>query len=768
VIANALLASMVDSRASAATWTVRHDGSGDFTSIAAAVTAAATGDVIQVGPGTWPESVMVGKSLTFESSDGPAATVWSGKREHRHLVSDGPQQSTITGFTFLDGVTDDAGGSMYIAHGARVTIQKCSFRDNYAAYQAGAIHARHAGTVVVVDDCIFEANSSLHSAAASTIMSSSTTFKRCTFRDNVSGGFQGGVAANFAEMIVDECVFVANRAPTGAGAVWYFDAWGTTRNCTMVGNQSGLGSIYVDLAYDPWPVVIERNVVAEDISGFGLYTRGYSCTHTCNVYYANQRGATYGTSLHPSEQVADPEFCDPAAGDFHVRDSSPAAPGGNACGALLGALPVGCGEPPQELLRIAAGHATGAPGQPDVLAPIRASRSPVAAGDLSALAGLDLTVDWDASIVMLAEVSLSDATQGWQLATNASSSSVRISMANPTGLDVPTSGIDVLELRFQLVAEAGTTALHLSQSRAFDRDAQPIDHIVEDGSIAVDCTKGDVVPDDEINSADAIKTLQFAVDLDEPTSDEACAADMDSDGSITSGDAVRVLRTAVGLPKVLDLPAGPASPARLELVADPDGFVLLAEGAAALSVQLTFDAAAAEFTGLHDTEGLTVGGSPHPGRIAIGFASLTSRPIRIPVGLRPLAGVVRVEVQAAHAYDSAGAEVPLELGSPAVSVGERGPSAPSITRLLAAQPNPFNPRSQITFHLAQPGDATLRVIDGAGRQVKVFRLRGLAAGDASVVWDGTDDFGSRVASGVYRVLLEAGSGRDHRGITLLK
>jgi WD40 repeat protein len=74
----------------------------------------------------------------------------------------------------------------------------------------------------------------------------------------------------------------------------------------------------------------------------------------------------------------------------------------------------------------------------------------------------------------------------------------------------------------------------------------------------------------------------------------------------------------------------------------------------------------------------------------------------------------------------------------------------SLNQLNPAQPNPFNPRTEISFDLALPSsDVQLVLYDARGR-----RVRGLTAGDYdpgrhSVSWDGTDEQGSPVASGVY-------------------
>ena len=111
--------------------------------------------------------------------------------------------------------------------------------------------------------------------------------------------------------------------------------------------------------------------------------------------------------------------------------------------------------------------------------------------------------------------------------------------------------------------------------------------------------------------------------------------------------------------------------------------------------------------------------------------------------------------------------MPLDVQARTATIGGRGPALQD-TRLIAARPNPFNPRTEIAYRLARAGDVALRIVDAAGRQVRILQLHGAPAGEGSVAWDGTDDLGAPVASGVYHVVLEAGDTRDRLAVTLVK
>ncbi len=82
--------------------------------------------------------------------------------------------------------------------------------------------------------------------------------------------------------------------------------------------------------------------------------------------------------------------------------------------------------------------------------------------------------------------------------------------------------------------------------------------------------------------------------------------------------------------------------------------------------------------------------------------------------------------------------------------------APRAFTLAPAYPNPFNPSTTISFSLPAPGHATLAVYDIAGRKVRTLVSGPMTAGEHAVAWDGRDDGGKPVASGVYLTRLVAG------------
>ncbi len=95
-------------------------------------------------------------------------------------------------------------------------------------------------------------------------------------------------------------------------------------------------------------------------------------------------------------------------------------------------------------------------------------------------------------------------------------------------------------------------------------------------------------------------------------------------------------------------------------------------------------------------------------------------------------------------------------------------SAPVMFTLEANYPNPFNLATTIPYTLSELRTVTLRIHDFAGQVVRELVSGRVEPGRHEVVWDGRDDAGAPVASGVYLVWLVGGGTSQVRRITLVK
>ncbi len=99
--------------------------------------------------------------------------------------------------------------------------------------------------------------------------------------------------------------------------------------------------------------------------------------------------------------------------------------------------------------------------------------------------------------------------------------------------------------------------------------------------------------------------------------------------------------------------------------------------------------------------------------------------------------------------------------------GRPGAPAPSPLALRAA-PNPFNPRTVLSFRLPTAGPTRLAVHDLAGRRLALLLDRELPAGPHEVAWEGRDDRGRALPSGCYLARLEAAGRQRTTRLLLLR
>ena len=84
------------------------------------------------------------------------------------------------------------------------------------------------------------------------------------------------------------------------------------------------------------------------------------------------------------------------------------------------------------------------------------------------------------------------------------------------------------------------------------------------------------------------------------------------------------------------------------------------------------------------------------------------------------------------------------------------------------RPNPFNPMTTIRFSLSERGYVTLSIFDARGGQVRLLLDEVRGRGGNEITWDGRDDNGIAVGSGVYFCRLRAGKFTDSKKMVLLK
>lgn len=124
----------------------------------------------------------------------------------------------------------------------------------------------------------------------------------------------------------------------------------------------------------------------------------------------------------------------------------------------------------------------------------------------------------------------------------------------------------------------------------------------------------------------------------------------------------------------------------------------------------------------------------------------------------------RIRPGVSYAYHIGAVDSDGEFFSPTLSV-----NVPSWeTTLDQNYPNPFNPSTIIPFSLAAPSPVSLTIYNVKGQRVKTLLNETKDFGRYKINWDGKNDHGLRVSSGVYYYRLEAGKHVFTKKLVLLK
>jgi len=121
---------------------------------------------------------------------------------------------------------------------------------------------------------------------------------------------------------------------------------------------------------------------------------------------------------------------------------------------------------------------------------------------------------------------------------------------------------------------------------------------------------------------------------------------------------------------------------------------------------------------------------------------------------------VSLNLQNATALDSLGQAIQVNVTNKdlVLEVASRpNDLVPTTFALYPNVPNPFNPSTLIKYNLAAPAEVSIEIFDMLGRRVRTLVKTRQPAGRYAMVWDGRNEHGQIVASGVFIYQLRAGN-----------
>ncbi len=96
------------------------------------------------------------------------------------------------------------------------------------------------------------------------------------------------------------------------------------------------------------------------------------------------------------------------------------------------------------------------------------------------------------------------------------------------------------------------------------------------------------------------------------------------------------------------------------------------------------------------------------------------------------------------------------------------PNIPKVLELCQNFPNPFNPETHVAYTLCARGQVLIRVFDLLGREIRTLVDDIQQAGTHTTTWDGRDNRGRVVGSGIYLYQLSTSGFTQARKMTLLR
>ncbi|MFZ0390070.1 MAG: FlgD immunoglobulin-like domain containing protein, partial [Calditrichia bacterium] len=116
------------------------------------------------------------------------------------------------------------------------------------------------------------------------------------------------------------------------------------------------------------------------------------------------------------------------------------------------------------------------------------------------------------------------------------------------------------------------------------------------------------------------------------------------------------------------------------------------------------------------------------------------------------------------------ADIAEQIADPAVTEIEiyTEKTVPADFALEQNYPNPFNPETRIRYSLPQQQRVELTIYNALGQQVRNLESGLKSAGSHTAVWDGTDNSGNKVSSGIYIYRLKSGEFESRHKMILMK
>ncbi len=425
----------------------------------------------------------------------------------------------------------------------------------------------------------------------------------------------------------------------------------------------------------------------------------------------------------------------------------------------------------------------GVPGSKDRLTPFMITNS-------VPIYGFQFTFRWDATKLDVDSIVRTSAIDGFSMYSNLGDSAGKATVLvfGLSGQTIP-AGLDTMvypAFRVYPGAEPGEVEITIENAREAINPGYPSAPLgMVNGTFWIDIF-GDANLDRTVDVADLVALVLYILGEMSFGSREEQTADANQDSLINIGDMVAMIDMILGrwMGPSPSMYSGPMASVKLDyeelLAGSSDEINIMAAldvPVAGAQFQIEYDPAEVSFQVPRLAERsdhfLMEYRDDRNGKLTLLMYNMSNQPIpagegsivSLPAVLSPYAQEnVKILLKQVVLADEKAALIP---------VGDQSPSIPVAFELNQNYPNPFNPSTTITFSLpSQSGGGysptTLRIYNVLGRVVRTLLDESLVAGTHDVVWDGRDDQGNQVASGIYFYRLRSGDYEDTKKMVMMK
>jgi uncharacterized repeat protein (TIGR01451 family) len=212
----------------------------DYTTITDAISAAASGDVIAIGPGTYTQStnITIDKSLTLQGA-GAASTIINGTASAHVIGITNSPVVTITGVTIQNGKSE-AGGGILVTSGT-LTLNDCIIQNNEGTtlFLAGGGMRISSSASVTMNNCIVR-NNLANDLGGGITNCGSLTINHSTLTNNRTNNFGGGaiMLCSATPMVINNSTISGNTGQWGGGVRADNGTRVVLNNTTVTGNTA--------------------------------------------------------------------------------------------------------------------------------------------------------------------------------------------------------------------------------------------------------------------------------------------------------------------------------------------------------------------------------------------------------------------------------------------------------------------------------------------------------------------------------------------------